>query len=400
LKANLSWQIRPYNHQEDSLEIFELWRHTIGLQWPLSSEAFCRIIAYDPKSEVAPLLEVHKDQLVIEHNAKPIGFISAASAKTAELDSPEGCITLLMVSPEHQQLGAGKLLWQEILHHFRERGISKIHLGARHGAFFFPGIPANLPAATKFFGARGWICKKSVFDLVGDLRCYVATNGIAKHQSDSSEVSANGNVAPACGRPSIAMPHPAARNAASRQWSLAASGDCGDKPPRPTPSAQSAREAEAREPDRAPLKKTTLTTADKDLIAEIFKFEEMHFPNWLKYFQLVANQSGYEDILIALDEQNTIAGSLLVRDQRATWRKNGVLWDELLGDAVGGIGCVGVSESHRGQGIGLAMVARATELLKERNCNTGFIGWTTLTDWYAKLGFQPWREYLMGTFEI
>jgi beta-N-acetylhexosaminidase len=63
-------------------------------------------------------------------------------------------------------------------------------------------------------------------------------------------------------------------------------------------------------------------------------------------------------------------------------------------------GCFLVGERWQGQGIGMALVARAVELLQERGCQTCFIGWTWLVDWYGKLGFQVWQENIMSSREL
>lgn len=66
-----------------------------------------------------------------------------------------------------------------------------------------------------------------------------------------------------------------------------------------------------------------------------------------------------------------------------------------LGKSVGAIGCVGVAANMQGQGIGIALVARATELLIERGVEICSIDWVVLTDFYAKLGYTVWRGYDM-----
>jgi hypothetical protein len=44
----------------------------------------------------------------------------------------------------------------------------------------------------------------------------------------------------------------------------------------------------------------------------------------------------------------------------------------------------------------MALVAQATEILQARGCSTSFIGWTWLVDWYGKLGYAVWQEYIMS----
>ena len=55
---------------------------------------------------------------------------------------------------------------------------------------------------------------------------------------------------------------------------------------------------------------------------------------------------------------------------------------------VGSIGCVGTVPIYRRKGIGLAMVAQASQILTERGCDRIFIHYTAVYDWYSKLGYK------------
>ena len=55
---------------------------------------------------------------------------------------------------------------------------------------------------------------------------------------------------------------------------------------------------------------------------------------------------------------------------------------------VGGPGCVGTIPSYRRQGIGLKMVEKATQILKERGFDYSYIHYTGVGPWYAKLGYE------------
>lgn len=119
----------------------------------------------------------------------------------------------------------------------------------------------------------------------------------------------------------------------------------------------------------------------KDLI----EFEKRCFPNWEKFFE----RSSLDKILLAKVD-NQIAGSVLLIDSQ------GFVWSKLL-NSPGGFGALGVDSKYRSRGIGLALAAKATEILKERGVKNSFLGWTYLDKWYGKLGYKVWREYLYGT---
>lgn len=70
------------------------------------------------------------------------------------------------------------------------------------------------------------------------------------------------------------------------------------------------------------------------------------------------------------------------------------------GKRIGSVGCVGTVPEMRKQGIGLALVARGTEILKEHGCDVSFIHFTYLEDWYGKLGYKTFLWYWFGCKEL
>lgn len=67
---------------------------------------------------------------------------------------------------------------------------------------------------------------------------------------------------------------------------------------------------------------------------------------------------------------------------------------------IGTIGCVGTVHKHRRKGIGLKMVALASEELKKKKCDLCFIHYTGVADWYAKLGYKTFLKEYFGRKEI
>ena len=61
---------------------------------------------------------------------------------------------------------------------------------------------------------------------------------------------------------------------------------------------------------------------------------------------------------------------------------------------IGGPGCVGTVKKFRRKGIGLSMVQKVSQILKEEGFEIGWIHWTGVGHWYAKLGYQTvlWWE--------
>lgn len=140
--------------------------------------------------------------------------------------------------------------------------------------------------------------------------------------------------------------------------------------------------------------------ATKESEAELLAFEEREFPGWLTAFQCVAMLGDYSDLLIGRDEVGRVVASLILYTPESHSDRSDVIWQSLLGKKLGAIGCVGVAEAERGRAIGLALVARGTELLVERSIDTCYIDWVVLTQFYAKLGYDTWRGYHMSWREV
>ena len=97
-----------------------------------------------------------------------------------------------------------------------------------------------------------------------------------------------------------------------------------------------------------------------------------------------------DQILVAQDADGEVVGTLLVDvNIPRRWSK-----DENL--CVGSINALGVAPKNRQHGIGLALTARAMELLQERGCAKCYIQWTGLAAWYGKLGTSVWARYRMA----
>ena len=140
----------------------------------------------------------------------------------------------------------------------------------------------------------------------------------------------------------------------------------------------------------------TIRQASSADAAAILTFEGQHFPHWLVHYQRVLGSGGAADVVVAEESSQGIVGTSFIEDPRAAWWQDDIRWLSLLGEQTGGIGPLGVAEPMRAQGIGLALAARVTEALCERGLTNSYIGWTWLVDWYGRLGYQVWQEYIMA----
>jgi GNAT superfamily N-acetyltransferase len=129
----------------------------------------------------------------------------------------------------------------------------------------------------------------------------------------------------------------------------------------------------------------SLATAAKADAGGVLAFEAATFPSWVRWFG-----TGDRDILIARDRSGDIAGTLMFHGPGAD-----TVFAPMLGPAAGVIACVGVAPDRQGQGIGTALVTRASQLLSQAGTRACHIGWTTRESFYRQAGYRPWRRYAM-----
>lgn len=67
---------------------------------------------------------------------------------------------------------------------------------------------------------------------------------------------------------------------------------------------------------------------------------------------------------------------------------------------IGSIGCVGTVPKFRKKGLGLQMVALGAEWLKSRGCDSVFIHYTHLCNWYARLGAEVFLRFAAAEKEL
>jgi len=128
-----------------------------------------------------------------------------------------------------------------------------------------------------------------------------------------------------------------------------------------------------------------LSAAVEPAGAEVLAFERREFSHWLPYYE---RPSG--DVLVVRDEHGTVVAAALVDGPGVASP-----FAPMLGPAAATIGCVGVAAQRQGHGIGTYLLARASELLRQRGAHICHISWTTRASFYRRLGYRDWRSYLM-----
>ncbi len=141
----------------------------------------------------------------------------------------------------------------------------------------------------------------------------------------------------------------------------------------------------------------TIRPARQDEVDDVLAFEFQHFPGWAPGFVYMAELGDFQNMLVALDRDKGIVGTLMLHTPASRWLTANVTWKTMLGDSLGGISAVGVAAEERGRGIGIGMVAVGSEVLRERGVGNCHIDWTSIVDFYGKLGYTVWRRYWMST---
>jgi GNAT superfamily N-acetyltransferase len=116
-------------------------------------------------------VDLARTGLVAEMAGEPAGAVA--------LD-PAGSIQLLLVEPARQRQGVGSALLEAALERFASAGAGMPSLGGGGGDYIWPGVPADLAPAVRFFSRRGWSSNEVVSDLTTDLRMYKAPPGVAE----------------------------------------------------------------------------------------------------------------------------------------------------------------------------------------------------------------------------
>lgn len=139
----------------------------------------------------------------------------------------------------------------------------------------------------------------------------------------------------------------------------------------------------------------TLAPARLEDMAEMLAFEEREYPNWLMLFQDSNRFGDYQDVFIARDRDGQVVGTLNTKNAHSHAERTEVLWNQLLGEQMGALGAVGVAAAAQGRGIGIALCAKASNVLKERGVGICYIDWVKerTTHFYGKLGYAKWRSY-------
>ena len=151
----MSWRVRDLDPSTDRGAVERLCRAALAPAWVLAAEA----------------VDLVREGVVAEEDGAVAGVVAI---------DPAGSIPLLVVDPARQRHGIGTALLAEAMRRLRAAGASRVHLGSGGDGYLWPGVPADLPAAVRFFERHEWTWDHTVVDLTADLRGYAAPAGVGE----------------------------------------------------------------------------------------------------------------------------------------------------------------------------------------------------------------------------
>jgi len=135
-----------------------------------------------------------------------------------------------------------------------------------------------------------------------------------------------------------------------------------------------------------------------ELRPRIFTFFIRAFPGRWNNEIHEAFAAGMRDedlVLVIRDSDQSVAGFARIYDEESPILGPGLYWRALLGPKPGALGPIGIDAAYRGLGLGMDLLRAALGELKARGIRNTIIDWTDLGAFYAKLGFVPWKRYVM-----
>ncbi|CZR61312.1 uncharacterized protein PAC_11208 [Phialocephala subalpina] len=117
--------------------------------------------------------------------------------------------------------------------------------------------------------------------------------------------------------------------------------------------------------------------------------------SWFKAYETLAAYNQHHEVMVAIDpDTNAQIGWTLMCSPTAIVSDIFAFLPLMPSRGKTGlIAAVGVHESARGKGVGLALVVKAMENLRERGVEGVFIDSVVIRDFYEKLGFETFWEY-------
>ncbi len=138
----------------------------------------------------------------------------------------------------------------------------------------------------------------------------------------------------------------------------------------------------------------SVVPSQPDDVPALMAFLRAEFPGRWRFDtgRFLALGGAAQDIMILRRSQD-VFGFAQIYDRRSVFLGPPIFWHSLLGAHYGGLGPIGVAAGVRGRGLGLALLQLSLQRLAGLGVTDAVIDWTGLLDFYAKVGFTPWKTY-------
>ncbi len=126
----------------------------------------------------------------------------------------------------------------------------------------------------------------------------------------------------------------------------------------------------------------------------VLAFIDRVFPPWSAAYRAViaAGRSGDVRCVCRRSDGRVVGALFLIGPFCGEFQP----FTALLGDDLAALACVGVDPKFQGRGIGTALVSAATADALRRGAGAVHIGWTWRPDFYARIGYRPWRTFSLA----
>lgn len=246
-------------------------------------------------------------------------------------DKRQGNINSLIVDFKYRNKGIGSNLLYRCENILQARRVKHIEIG-RDAFHFFPGIPLEFKDGYEFFKKSGYIDSYISTDLI----CNISNVDFCKLRS-----------------------------------------------------IKKLRINEEEDYEIRPLHQE-----DKE---QLIQFFERTFPGrWLEETKFyLSNGISEEDMIIVKDiKKNIIIGFSRIYHKRSRIIGPPIYWRKLLGGNYGGLGPIGIDSQYRKKDLGLTLLFKSLEILKDKGVQNMCIDWTDLYEFYGIFNFIPWKSYM------
>lgn len=137
----------------------------------------------------------------------------------------------------------------------------------------------------------------------------------------------------------------------------------------------------------------------RDLLPAVLAFEQREFPGWVAGLLRLAAK-GEEAQILVVRKAEEIIGTIQTFAPNSRALGANLVWRETFPGPLGGYGAVGIAKTWRGSGLGIAMCEAAGIAVRAAGADFCFIDWTTIVDFYARVGARVWRTFTMASKDL